>query len=173
MKILEGQKGKQLNESEYLTYTHKRCSECNNVKAVNLFYKRRTRTKRGWAWDTYCIECRRAACRKYGVSNRAKRNERLRRWRTQNPLAAKKHDKKVRLKRKYGITEDEIEAFRNEQNGACAICHRITKRLFIDHCHKSGKIRGLLCPTCNTFLGWYENKASIILEFQKYLNDNK
>jgi hypothetical protein len=57
------------------------------------------------------------------------------------------------------------------QDGRCAICGRKTDRLFVDHCHTRGHVRGLLCQTCNTFLGWYEKKADTILRFQAYLED--
>lgn len=170
MKTFEGQKGKQLNEAEYLTYTHKFCPECAHVKTVLSFYKKKTRTKRGWAWDTYCIDCRKTAYREYGVLNRAKRNARLRRWRHDNPLTAKENDRRKRLRYKYGISEDDLKKLEISQKGKCAICGQTTKRLCIDHSHKSGKARGMLCQTCNTFLGWYENKAGIIIEFQRYLD---
>lgn len=171
MKIFDGQRGKRLNEAEYLAYTHKRCPVCQTVKAVSLFYKKTTNTARGWAWDSHCIECRRAACVEYGSSNKDRRNARLRAWRRKNPLAAKHNDRRARLKKIYGLSEEQIEALQAKQNGQCAICKRTTSRLFIDHCHTKGYVRGLLCQTCNTFLGWYERKADTILRFQKYLDD--
>ncbi|WP_255985101.1 endonuclease domain-containing protein, partial [Klebsiella pneumoniae] len=66
-------------------------------------------------------------------------------------------------------TEDDIEQMRANQDGRCAICNRKTRRLFVDHCHTKGHVRGLLCQTCNTFLGWYEKKADTILRFQAYI----
>jgi hypothetical protein len=52
----------------------------------------------------------------------------------------------------YGISSDEYWAIHRSQYGACAICERATgatKRLSVDHCHKTGVVRGLLCTTCN------------------------
>ena len=170
MKILDGQKGKRCDEKEYKTYTHKRCPKCDNVKAVSLFYRKRTRTARGWAWDSNCIQCRRSACVVYGTSNRDHRNARLRSWRLNNPRAASAKDKKARLKRSYGLTEIDVEKMREQQKGRCAICERETTRLFIDHCHTTGGVRSLICQTCNTFLGWYERKAGTILRFQAYID---
>jgi len=169
MKIFDGQKGKRLDESEYLTYTHKRCPSCRHTKTVDLFYRKVTKTARGWAWDSKCIECRRSDCRNYGSENRDIRNARLRAWRKTNPTAAARNDKKGRLKSKYGITAEQVEDMRSRQNGRCAICECKTTRLFVDHCHTKGHVRALLCQTCNTFLGWYEKKADAILRFQKYL----
>lgn len=107
MKILDGQKGKRCDEAEYLTYTHKRCPKCHHVKDVSLFYRKNTRTARGWSWDSHCIECRRAACLEYGSVAKGARNARLRQWRKSNPAAAARVDQRRSLKRKYGITPED------------------------------------------------------------------
>lgn len=169
MKVFDGQKGKRLNEAEYLAFTHKRCPACDAVKTVDLFYRKRTATARGWAWDSHCIECRRASCREYGAAAKDLRNARLRDWRKKNPAAASGVDKRRRLKQKYGLTPEQVEGMREKQGGRCAICERKTARLFVDHCHTMGHVRALLCQTCNTFLGWYEKKADTILRFQRYV----
>ena len=168
MKILDGQKGKRCDEAEYLTFTHKRCPKCQAVKSVSLFYRKNTATARGWAWDSHCIECRRAACVDYAATNKDLRNARLRAWRKKNPAAARQMDRRKRLAQ-YDLTEEQIAAMRDAQGGCCAICGRATSRLFVDHCHTRGHVRSLLCQTCNTFLGWYERKADTILRFQRYI----
>jgi len=55
------------------------------------------------------------------------------------------------LRRDYGITEAQYEAILAQQNGVCAICFRPPKklRLGVDHDHKTGRVRGLLCFRCN------------------------
>jgi Recombination endonuclease VII len=169
VKIFDGQKGKRCDEAEYLTYTHKRCPKCRDIKSVSLFYRKNTTTARGWAWDSHCIECRRAYCADYGTANRDQRNARLKAWRIRNPKAASNNDKRARLKQKYGLSIKDVEVLREKQNGKCAICERSTSRLFVDHCHTKGHVRSLLCQTCNTFLGWYEKKADTILRFQNYI----
>lgn len=169
MKVLEGTRGQRCDEAEYLLYTHKRCVACSAVKSVSLFYRRKTRTARGWAWAAYCIECSRAGCRDYGSSNKPRRNARLRSWRKKNPEAARRNDNIKRLKHDYGLTPERVNEMRISQGGRCAICDKATSRLFIDHCHTKGHVRALICPTCNTFLGWYEKKADTILKFQDYI----
>lgn len=64
------------------------------------------------------------------------------------------------LKRVYGVTRAWYDAKLVEQGGVCAICRKsVEKRkgaakvLFVDHCHATGKARGLLCNTCNAGLG--------------------
>jgi hypothetical protein len=60
------------------------------------------------------------------------------------------------LLRKYGITEDQYNNLLKHQKGHCALCPRVVeksgKRLSVDHNHKTGEIRGLLCYRCNKFV---------------------
>jgi hypothetical protein len=60
------------------------------------------------------------------------------------------------IARKYGITGEQYLALHKFQGGRCAICRRATgrtRRLCVDHDHKTGKVRGLLCRPCNSMLG--------------------
>jgi hypothetical protein len=69
------------------------------------------------------------------------------------------------LKRSYGITQYDYDMLLAAQNGVCRICEktqRKVKNFHVDHCHKTGRVRGLLCTRCNMALGWlekYEAKA--------------
>lgn len=74
----------------------------------------------------------------------------------------------------YGLTFEQYDAMLLEQNGACAICGKVEKHsskgvLSIDHDHKSGKIRGLLCDTCNRGLGHFYDNVSLLHNAIKYL----
>jgi hypothetical protein len=62
------------------------------------------------------------------------------------------------VQRRYGISREEYDALLVRQNGVCAICQnpqsrKGTKRLSVDHCHKTKKVRGLLCAKCNMAIG--------------------
>ena len=75
--------------------------------------------------------------------------------------------------RKFGITPDEYNEMLENQNYVCAICKQKCKsgrNLAVDHCHDTGKIRGLLCICCNRGLGVYKNNISTLENAINYLN---
>lgn len=68
----------------------------------------------------------------------------------------------------YGLTKEDYLSMREAQEDLCLMCKR-KKKLVIDHDHKTGKIRGLLCNRCNLFLGFLENDPSLIDKARAYL----
>lgn len=79
------------------------------------------------------------------------------------------------LKRKYNITLDDYQKLLKKQNGECAICGQISsesRTLDVDHCHKSGKIRGLLCPNCNVGLGNFQDNILLLQKASLYLMED-
>lgn len=77
------------------------------------------------------------------------------------------------LKRLYGITLEDYNRLLTEQNSCCAICnlHETAHngRLHVDHCHTTGKVRGLLCHGCNTGIGLFKESEDIMLKAIGYL----
>ena len=71
-------------------------------------------------------------------------------------------------KSKYGLSEEAYQDMIRRQQGACACCHEV-KRLVIDHDHDTGKIRGLLCSTCNTGLGHFSDSLDKLQKAIVYL----
>lgn len=90
------------------------------------------------------------------VSNREKRKAQQRRWyAAQRNSAPEAFQKRSRL-RKYGLSVDEFEAMWVSQGGRCSACHDVLvdgPATHIDHCHKTGVVRGILCRSCNVALG--------------------
>jgi len=93
-------------------------------------------------------------------------------WRKNNPERRRAIKRKYDLKRAYGMTEDQYNFMLQAQNNCCDICKKEssrTKKLHIDHCHKTGKIRGLLCSNCNTTLGLVKESLEILQSIANYL----
>ncbi len=78
------------------------------------------------------------------------------------------------LKRKYGITLEAYDAMLKEQGGVCAICKQENKHKYpfpVDHCHTTGKIRGILCHNCNLILGNAKDNSDILRAAIGYLDE--
>lgn len=86
----------------------------------------------------------------------------------------------AKLKHRYGITLEDYERRLIEQDGKCAICKQPPGKnvrahwggkLCVDHCHDTGKVRGLLCNDCNLAVG-YGKTEQVLLSAAQYIRDN-
>jgi hypothetical protein len=87
-----------------------------------------------------------------------------------------KHRKSY-IERTFNIPYELYEEMHNKQNGLCGICNRpetskTYKYLAIDHCHKTGHIRGLLCNSCNRGIGMLLDNINIVRNALNYLKNN-
>jgi hypothetical protein len=73
----------------------------------------------------------------------------------------------------YPIPKPEYEKLYNLQNGCCKICGEHRDRLQVDHDHDTGKVRGLLCNTCNTGIGMLKDKPKNFNKAYEYLRNHK
>lgn len=106
-------------------------------------------------------------CRPCGI-------KRTREWRKANPERARKQDRSKMLQKKYGISLEEYDAMLEAQQHRCAICGEketvnlkggLTSYLAVDHCHTTGKVRGLLCFKCNTALAQVESRLDKVAAY--------
>lgn len=78
-----------------------------------------------------------------------------------------------RILTEHGLTKEQYELMIKDQNNSCAICNTKESggrgRWHVDHCHSSGKVRGLLCKSCNLFLGLAKDNINILTEAISYL----
>jgi hypothetical protein len=101
------------------------------------------------------------------------------RHRQKNLDAIRKRDRRASLKKLYGLTPEDYETMKANQSGGCAICGRTVvgnKRhqcLHVDHDHATGKVRGLLCHTCNTGLGAFKDSPDLMAKAADYLKRSK
>lgn len=96
------------------------------------------------------------------MKTKASQLKAVKRWKRDNPEKVKLSKRKSMLK-KYGVTIESYNEMLSKQNNSCNICllheSEFKNRLSVDHCHKTGRVRGLLCHKCNTMLGkWKDDK---------------
>jgi hypothetical protein len=107
-----------------------------------------------------CLECFRAE-----QSARHRAGKGSAEYMAKKALARRKHD----LKRKYGLTTEQADAMLGNSKG-CAICGaQQNRRLSIDHCHATGKVRGALCAKCNNGLGLFMDSPKLLKRAANYL----
>lgn len=114
-----------------------------------------------------CKFCIRERTKNWQKNNKERKAISARRYRTKD----KNRIKNVHLKCQYGITLADYNEMKISQNNKCLICNREVK-LVVDHCHTSGKVRGLLCYRCNSALGSFKDSVNILNNAIKYLNKN-
>jgi hypothetical protein len=115
-----------------------------------------------------CIHCG----FKKPLSDFHKDKNRLDSHRSECKLCHNIQDKNNARKRKYGISNNEFLSLKSKQNGNCAICfNKLKPGIYshLDHCHKTGKIRGILCNTCNRGLGYLQDSQDNLKSALKYL----
>lgn len=127
----------------------KTCKRCKTDKPLDQFPK--GRDKDGlYIW---CRDC----------------NTDYHRERRHSNPAIKRRQQELSRKRKYGLHPDQYSRMLEDQNYTCAICFT-AEPLLVDHCHKSGRVRGLLCKRCNTILGLVKDSRTHLQRAQDYLN---
>ena len=109
--------------------------------------------------------------RQWHLKNKEKVSARHKARHQSNPDLARARD----YKRHYGITIADYDIMFLEQDGVCKICSKadpINQHLAVDHCHTTGKVRGLLCTPCNKALGLFEDKQDLLLNAISYLKSS-
>lgn len=155
------------------TPTSKVCQACKQDLPLEAFY-RHTGTSDGRTM--LCIPCHKIRRKARYAANREQALENARRWVRENPEKATETRRRAYLKKKYGISLEDYEQRLVEQGGRCAICgttepgNTAGEPIFrIDHCHDSGKVRGLLCNACNAGMGQLGDNVDRLLAAAAYL----
>jgi len=136
----------------------KQCKRCFVKKPLSLFFKdSRAKDKK----RAYCKQCDRI---------------RADSWKESNKERVAQYNSNYKLQYNYGLSIEEYEELLSKQNNKCAICNTdqkdLKRKLVVDHCHSSNKIRGLLCSHCNVGIGMLkENQDNLVAAIQ-YLKDN-
>lgn len=122
---------------------------------------------------------RKASKAKYHQAHKDEINKRHRENYYQTKDERKKVQKKymeskglnTRYIQRYGITLEQYNEMFKKQDGKCAICLKTEdRRLAVDHCHKTGKVRQLLCTNCNQGLGQFFDDKDLLQKALNYLD---
>jgi hypothetical protein len=113
--------------------------------------------------------------KEYRKKNVEKLNANNKKWREENKEQDALVMLKARLKRKYNLSIDEYKTLIESQNNSCKVCgthakNNLKGKLYIDHCHTTGKVRGLLCMKCNSALGLLNDDKALIQNLLDYLS---
>lgn len=140
--------------------THKHCRKCGETKPVAEFdwikYIWRNGNLGGHC-AAYCKPCSRVV------------------WKQTSETLTEEQQrgrKNRELLRAYGISLERFEAMDEAQGGLCAICRRGGRRLVVDHCHTSNRVRGLLCQQCNAAVGMLYDDPEAARRLIDYLSEH-
>jgi hypothetical protein len=134
------------------------CSKCGEQKSAEGFYP--SSTKSG-GLESWCKACK---------------NSYHAEWEKTFPDKARKVYRTGFLRRTYGLTLENYTAMICAQSNQCAICGDVMTTPCIDHDHKTGKVRSLLCRGCNVGIGGLKEDVNILMRAVAYLeqhNQNK
>ena len=116
-------------------------------------------------------EAEKAANERWRKKNLDKSRGYTRTYRQKYPERLPEIHRRADLKRKYGLTAGQYMELLDQQKGRCAICDVAPNgvNLAVDHVHATGKIRGLLCSSCNNGLGRFRESASLLRRALAYV----
>jgi Recombination endonuclease VII len=158
----------------------KKCSKCKQEKELIEFAK----DKHNPDGLTYrCKECRNLHYNTYYKNNPEKQklkndSQKENRQKFYSSDKGIISSRKAHLKRSFGISLKQYNEMSESQNHICAICHcpencYRNSVLSVDHDHKTGEIRGLLCSSCNRALGLLKDNITNLINAIKYLKKNE
>lgn len=149
----------------------KKCRVCAQDKPLSEFYRKYPSIEEGnpSARNSVCRECQNGASKHRRATEEGYRE-------SVNAKKRGEYSLRVNLRFLYGITLEQYNGMVERQGGVCAICGQPPtsatpgRRLHVDHDHKSGVIRGLLCGRCNTGIGSLQESPEILSRAILYLS---
>lgn len=130
-------------------------------------------TKQDWSGVNKARRERKLADPEKAKAQKAQDNKRQY-MRTDRSLPADEKLLAWRRKCRYGITPEQYAKMVEDQDNKCAICTTSfdETKAYIDHCHDSLKVRGLLCNNCNTGLGRFKDNTDLLTKALDYLGNS-
>ena len=152
----------------------KRCTCCKEVKELTEFHKHKNKPD---GLSYICKTCTAIKRKAYYSTHKEKKAE-YQKAHKEEIVAYKKEHYKARGRnsqylRKYNITLQEYDDILASQGGHCACCDAVCNpygtRLCVDHDHTTNEVRGILCTSCNTVLGYVNDDVETLLRLTAYL----
>lgn len=144
------------------------CTLCQTLQPFENFNKHSKGKLR-----TECKTCSKTKNKKYYSQNRDKIKKQVKEKSSFN----KEKIQNAKLQNKFGITLKDKENLFEKQGRCCAICKTkenvVNRGWDVDHCHDTGKVRGILCSNCNRGLGLFGDDPSVVLNAFEYLKKHK
>lgn len=146
----------------------KACSKCGETKPTDAFWKD-SRYRGGYQHQ--CKACKYKVSEEWRKRNRESVNAKQREYQRANPDVARRSW----VKKKYGMTWDEYQSMVFTHDNRCGVCWRTAdeaepgRLLSVDHCHETGRVRGLLCGGCNRALGLLQDDVLRIRKLAEYV----
>lgn len=156
------------------TETEKWCNSCKLMVKHEDFTKLKSKTH---GLSQYCRNCQSIKWKDRAQKVRAWREKHIKE-KKKDPnfvLSTQERMKKNALWNMYRLTFEEYNKLLKEQNYKCKICNTSienTSEAQVDHCHDTGKIRGLLCRKCNVGLGCFQDNLDLFRKAMEYLENN-
>lgn len=144
---------------------YKKYKRRNNPETMRKFLESRRR------WHKLNPEKSREIKRRYITRHPERIKAKNLAWRARTPEKQAFYKRTQRVKKKFGVSVAELEAFRTSQGGHCAICS-VTENVFVDHNHKNGTLRGLLCSHCNSMIGFARENIEVLAKAIKYIREH-
>lgn len=148
----------------------KTCTKCGEARPSERFSKDKS-TKDGLR--NRCRACMSGVWKAAYAADPERWKKRSRDWSKDNPEKKKQVQRNADFKTNYGITTVDFEAQRTRQGGKCAVCADLLTRgkmgAHVDHDHKTGKVREILCRWCNLGLGNFKDSPERLLAAVAYL----
>lgn len=161
-KRLQSDRWKQKIEERYKYIGKYICKTCNLTKDFSEFHKSGI-SKNGR--NSNCKICH---------------HKKVIEWRKNNRQKTHVYSRTAGLKSRYGITDNDFNNMVKKQDNKCLICNEVPRRdkafqtwnLHVDHCHNTGKVRGLLCHLCNRALGLFRERIDLVEKALLYLKSH-
>ena len=148
----------------------KRCTICKETKPEGQFHRNKNYHD---GRSRICMACAINLRKEYARKNLPKLNEKQKERYRKNPERYADYERRSH----YGMEPGEYARMLAAQDGRCAICgtdNPAPRRNFaVDHCHETGRVRGLLCGKCNTGIGQLQHSKDIILRAIEYLSSHE